>query len=182
MTQTASLLCALEDNKELDDKLSVIQRQLGQSPRGLKGIAASSPNGVPLVLKMRPLVDDKPFPTLYWLSSRDLHKAISQIEMIGTVKLLEQCLQDDPAWMAAYQGNQREYVAQRLESCSPEDLAQLTSLGYDQLLSTYGIGGLRDWEHIRCLHMHYAHHLCGNNVIGQWLDEHYSLNELLITN
>ena len=101
MTQTASLLCALEDNKELDAKLGVIQQQLGRSPRGLKGIAASSPNSVPLVLKMRPLVDDKPFPTLYWLSSRDLHKAISQIEMIGTVKLLEQCLQDDPAWMAA---------------------------------------------------------------------------------
>jgi len=182
VTQIASSRCALEDNKQLDAKLGVIQQQLGRSPRGLKGIAASSPSGVPLVLKMRPLVDDKPFPTLYWLSSRDLHKAISQIEMIGTVKLLEQRLQDDPVWMAAYQENQREYVAQRLESCSPEDLAQLTSLGYDQLLSTYGIGGLRDWEQIRCLHMHYSHHLCGNNVIGQWLDEHYSLNELLITN
>jgi hypothetical protein len=61
-------------------------------------------------------------------------------------------------------------------------LAELTRLGYVDLLDTYGIGGLRDWEQIRCLHMHYAHHLCGNNVIGQWLDEHYGLNELLITN
>ena len=163
-------------------QLATIEQQLGRSPRGIKAIAASSPDGVPLVLKMRPLVDDKPFPTLYWLSSRDLHKAISQIEMIGTVKRLEQRLQDDPEWMAAYQANQREYVAERWASCSSEDAAQLTRLGYADLLDTYGIGGLRDWEQIRCLHMHYAHHLCGNNVIGQWLDEHYGLNELLITN
>jgi hypothetical protein len=182
VTQTASLRCALENDTELDAKLDVITQQLGRTPKSLKGIAASTADGVPLVLKMRPLMDDKPFPTLYWLSSRDLHKAISQIEMIGTVKRLEQRLQEDPIWMAAYQENQREYVAQRWASCSSEDAAQLVRLGYADLLDSYGIGGLRDWEQIRCLHMHYAHHLCGNNVIGQWLDEHYQLNELVITN
>ena len=155
----------------LPQQLATIEQQLGRRPRGLKAIASSSANGVPLVLKMRPLVDNKPFPTVYWLSSRDLHKAISQIEMVGTVKRLEKRLQD-----------QREYVAERWASCSSEDLAELTRLGYVDLLDTYGIGGLRDWEQIRCLHMHYAHHLCGNNVIGQWLDEQYGLNELLIPN
>lgn len=166
----------------LPQQLATIEQQLGRRPRGLKAIASSSANGVPLVLKMRPLVDNKPFPTLYWLSSRDLHKAISQIEMVGTVKTLEKRLQDDPDLMTAYQTNQREYVAERWASCSSEDVAELTRLGYVDLLDTYGIGGLRDWEQIRCLHMHYAHHLCGNNVIGQWLDEHYGLDELLITN
>jgi hypothetical protein len=182
VTHSTSSRGALEDDTEVQAKLEVIKQQLGRSPRGLKGIAASSPSGVPLVLKMRPLVDDKPFPTLYWLSSRDLHKAISQIEMVGTVKQLEKRLQEDPEWMAAYQENQREYVNKRRESCSEEDAAQLKRLGYDGLLDTYGIGGLRDWEQIRCLHMHYAHHLCGNNVIGQWLDEHYGLDKLIITN
>ncbi len=162
-------------------QLATIEQQLGRSPRGLIGIAASSANGVPLVLKMRPLVDDKPFPTVYWLCSKDLHKAISQIEMIGTIKLLEHRLQEDADWMSAYQANQREYVAKRLADCSAVDAAQLTHLDYFELLQTYGIGGLRDWQQVRCLHMHYAHHLCGNNVIGQWLDEHYGLNELSIT-
>ena len=166
----------------LQQHLAIIEQQLGRPPRALKAIAASSNSGVPLVLKMHPLMDNKPFPTLYWLSSKDLHKAISQIEMVGTVKRLEKRLQDEPDLMAAYQANQREYVAERWASCSSEDLAELTRLGYVDLLDTYGIGGLRDWEQIRCLHMHYAHHLCGNNVIGQWLDEHYGLNELLITN
>jgi hypothetical protein len=54
-------------------------------------------------------------------------------------------------------------------------------LGYTALFDTYGIGGLRDWQQVRCLHMQYAHHLCGENVIGQWLDQHYGLSELVIS-
>jgi hypothetical protein len=181
VTLSVSSRCAGEDDTISASTIAIVEQQLGRSPRGLKAVAASCANGVPLVLKMHPLVDNKPFPTLYWLSSKDLHKAISQIEMIGTVKQLEQRLQDDPDWMAAYQENQREYVATRWANCSPEETALLTRLGYAGLMDTYGIGGLRDWQQIRCLHMHYAHHLCGNNVIGQWLDEHYGLNELTIS-
>lgn len=181
MTLSVSSRCAGEDDTISASTIAIVEQQLGRSPRGLKAVAASCANGVPLVLKMHPLVDNKPFPTLYWLSSKDLHKAISQIEMIGTVKQLEQRLQDDPDWMAAYQENQREYVATRWANCSSEETALLTRLGYAGLMDTYGIGGLRDWQQIRCLHMHYAHHLCGNNVIGQWLDEHYGLNELTIS-
>jgi hypothetical protein len=165
----------------LQQHLAIIEQQLGRPPRALKAIAASSNSGVPLVLKMHPLMDNKPFPTLYWLSSKDLHKAISQIEMTGMVKQLEQQLQGDPKWMAAYQENQRAYVAERWANCSAQDLKQLAQLGYTALFDTYGIGGLRDWQQVRCLHMQYAHHLCGENVIGQWLDEHYGLNELTIS-
>jgi hypothetical protein len=161
-------------------QLATIEQQIGRSPRGLKSVAASSANGVPLVLKMHPLVDGKPFPTLYWLCSKDLHKAISQIEATGMVKQLEQQLKDDDEWMSAYQANQRNYVAARWANCSAEDIRQLQDLGYASLFDTYGIGGLQDWRQIRCLHMQYAHHLCTNNVIGQYLDEHFGLNKLTI--
>ncbi|MBT3436518.1 MAG: DUF501 domain-containing protein [Oceanospirillaceae bacterium] len=162
-------------------QLTLIEQQLGRSPRGLISVASSSNNGVPLALKMHPLVDNKPFPTLYWLCSKDLHKAINQLETGGLVKQLEQRLKDDEDWMAAYQANQREYVAQRWANCTPQEVEQLNQLGFAPLFDSYGIGGLRDWQQIRCLHMHYAHHLCGNNVIGQWLDQHYGLNELAIS-
>jgi hypothetical protein len=161
-------------------QLATIEQQIGRSPRGLKAVAASSANGVPLVLKMHPLVDGKPFPTLYWLCSKDLHKAISQIEATGMVKQLEQQLKDDDEWMSAYQACQRDYVAARWANCSAKDIKQLQDLGYASLFDTYGIGGLQDWRQIRCLHMQYAHHLCANNVIGQYLDEHYGLNQLTI--
>ena len=82
--------------------------------------------------------------------------------------------------MEAYQQNQRDYVALRWANCSEVEMEQLHSLGFATLFEEYGIGGLRDWRQIRCLHMQYAHHLCANNVIGQYLDEHYGLNELTI--
>ena len=165
----------------LRQQLATIEQQLGRSPRGFKAVAVSSPNGVPLVLKMHPLVDNKPFPTLYWLCSKDLHKAISQLEATGLVKRLEQQLKVDDEWMTAYQDSQRAYVAERWANCSAQEVKRLQDLGFAPLFDTYGIGGLRDWQQIRCLHMHYAHHLCGNNVIGQWLDDHYGLNELTIS-
>jgi hypothetical protein len=97
------------------------------------------------------------------------------------VKQLEQQLKDDNEWMSAYQASQRDYVAARWANCSAQDIKQLQDLGYASLFDTYGIGGLRDWQQIRCLHMQYAHHLCGENVIGQWLDQHYGLSELVIS-
>ncbi|HCH33536.1 MAG TPA: DUF501 domain-containing protein [Oceanospirillaceae bacterium] len=162
-------------------QLTLIEQQLGRSPRGLISVASSSKTGVPLALKMHPLVDGKPFPTLYWLCSKDLHKAINQLETAGLVKQLEQQLKDDPAWMAAYQLNHQDYVAKRWANCSTHEVSELERLGFTRLFDSYGIGGLRDWRQIRCLHMQYAHHLCGANVIGQYLDEHHGLNELAIS-
>lgn len=75
-------------------QLLIIGQQLGREPRGLVDIAACSTSGVPLVLQMRSQVDDQPFPTLYWLCSKDLCKAIGQIEGHGWVKRIEARLQE----------------------------------------------------------------------------------------
>ena len=49
-------------------QLTLITEQLGRAPRGIEAVAAVDGNGTPLVLRMAPIVDGKPFPTLYWLS------------------------------------------------------------------------------------------------------------------
>ncbi|HSP31523.1 MAG TPA: DUF501 domain-containing protein, partial [Halomonas sp.] len=36
-----------------------------------------------------------------------------------------------------------------------------------------------NWHQVRCLHTQYAHHLCGNNVIGQWMDRHHQVDHCL---
>lgn len=161
-----------------DAQRDIIRQQIGREPHGLRDIAYATKSGVPVVLKMAPVVDGKPFPTLYWLASKDLHKAINQLETRGLVKELEQRLKDDSDFMAAYQANQRAYVDARWANCSDQDKQLLKDKNFSDLFDSYGIGGLRDWQQIRCLHMHYAHHLCGDNVIGQWLDDHYQLNQL----
>ena len=40
---------------------------LGRQPRGLEDIPVSRPDGTPMVIRVASLVDDKPFPTLFWL-------------------------------------------------------------------------------------------------------------------
>ena len=163
-----------------EQQLALIKQQLGREPRGIVTIAASNSSGIPLVLQMRSLVDDKPFPTLYWLSSKDLHKAIGQIETQGVVKQLEQRIQDDDAFRNRYLDNQKDYVERRWQAMTSVDKLRIEALGFTELFHRYGIGGIAQWDKVRCLHMQYAHHLAADNVVGQWLDENFGLNELSI--
>ena len=68
----------------------IIEQQLGRKPRGIVDIAYATKSGVPVLLRMRSLVDDQPFPTLYWLCAKDLHRAIARLETEGWVKRLEE--------------------------------------------------------------------------------------------
>ena len=163
-----------------DQQRAIIKQQLGREPRGIAAITASSKEGIPLVLQMRSLVDDKPFPTLYWLSSKDLYKAISQIETNGAVKHLEQRIEEDQLFRESYLGNQKAYVAQRWQAMTDNDKSRIDALGFTDLFHRYGIGGIAQWDKIRCLHMQYAHHLAADNVVGQWMDDNFGLNALTI--
>lgn len=164
-----------------EQQLTTIEQQIGRAPVGIVRIAAQSPNGVPLALQMRSVVDNKPFPTLYWLSSKTLSKAIGTIETQGWVKSLEERLRDDQPFREAYLECQRSYVQARTDAMLPEDREFLRSKGLDDVFAGYGIGGIANWQQVRCLHMQYAHHLADYNVIGEWLDAEFGLNALSIS-
>jgi len=159
--------------------IEIIRAQIGREPQGIVRIAARATNGVPLVLQMRSIVDDKPFPTLYWLCSKDLHKAIGTIETQGWVKQIEQRIQEDEVLKAQFYTNHQQYVQKRNEQMQSEDKALIAERGFSELFERYGIGGISQWDKVRCLHMQYAHHLVDGNVIGQLLDEEFELNKLL---
>ena len=76
-----------------DAQLAIITEQLGRPPRGLEAVAATDSHGRPLVLRMAPIVDDAPFPTLYWLSCERLKVVLSRLEASGVIKELEARLQ-----------------------------------------------------------------------------------------
>lgn len=167
------------DNPPDPRQLAIITEQLGRAPRGIEAVAATDGEGTPLVLRMAPIVDDKPFPTLYWLSSEHLKVVISRIEADGAIKRLEARLREEPELLAAYHASHRDYVDARWRHMSPAQEAEITRLGYSGLLTTRGIGGIANWDQVRCLHTQYAHHLCGNNVIGQWMDAEYGVADTL---
>ncbi|MDI5985190.1 DUF501 domain-containing protein [Halomonas sp. M4R5S39] len=160
-------------------QLAIIAEQLGRPPRGIDAVSATDGEGTPLVLRMAPIVDGKPFPTLYWLSSERLKIELSHIEAAGVIKQLETRLQDDPDFLAAYHQSHRAYVEARWRFMSEAQRDEVFRLGYDGVLRERGIGGIGNWDQVRCLHTQYAHHLCGDNVIGRWLDAEYGVADCL---
>lgn len=157
-----------------EQQYAQITQQLGRKPRGLLGIAYEK-NQVPVVLKMKPWFENTPFPTLFWLCSKDLHQAISQIETAGFVKQLQQRLQHDEALAKKlYQDNCR-YRDMRNSLLSKQDKKTIQEKGLQAIFTT-GIGGIKDFSSVRCLHMHYAQHLADSNCIGALLDQEFALS------
>lgn len=170
----------IRTNQVPDERqLGIIAQQLGRAPRGIEAVAATDGEGTPLVLRMAPIVDDKPFPTLYWLCSDVLKVEISRIEAVGVIKALEQRLQEEPDFLEIYQQSHRNYVTARWEYMSAAQREEVAKLGYTDLMTERGIGGISNWHQVRCLHTQYAHHLCGDNVIGQWMDRQHQVNRYL---
>ena len=159
--------------------INIIRRQIGREPQGIVKIAARANNQVPVVLQMRSIVDEKPFPTLYWLCSRDLHKAIATIETQGWVKYIEQKISEDEALKAQFFVNHQQYVQQRQREMLAEDRDFIERRGFSELFERYGIGGISQWDKVRCLHMQYGPHLVDGNVIGALLDAEFGLDQLL---
>jgi hypothetical protein len=162
-----------------EEDLTIIRQQIGREPQGIVKIAARAKNGVPLVLQMRSYVDNKPFPTLYWLCGKDLSKAIGTIETQGWVKSIEKRLETEEPLREAFLANQVAYSEKRQREMTEEDAQKIEKIGLTEVFSKYGIGGILQWDKVRCLHMQYAQHLVDGNVIGQLLDEEFELNKLL---
>lgn len=158
--------------------VETITQQLGRTPSGIRSVAHYSPHGTPQVLEMETWVFEQPFPTLYWLSSSAIDKALARIESQGVVKELEQRIKDDEELRAAYYKSHEDYIARRWQAMSPEHKDIIEAKGFTHLFETLGIGGIKNWDQIRCLHMQYAHHLAGNNIIGQILDEEYGIRAI----
>lgn len=165
-----------------DNQKEIITRQIGRPPEGCVTVAYEQ-NGVPAILQMRSMVDGKPFPTLYWLCSRDLYRAVARLETEGWVKRFEEMLAEDTDFLEAYKACHARYVARRWQLMHPEDKLSIEQRGFTELFHRYGIGGISRWDKVRCLHMHVADYLGSPagvepNIIGAKLDEEFGLSEL----
>ncbi|WP_114417646.1 DUF501 domain-containing protein [Marinospirillum perlucidum] len=172
------MLTAIQQ-KPTPEQQRIITEELGREPKGMQWVTAVDSHGRPLVVQVDALVDDKPFPTLYWLSSRLLVKELSHLEAAGVIKELEARLQEDEDLMQAYRHSHEDYIRRRWEAMSASTRARVEELGFNPVFERRGVGGIENWQQVRCLHTQYAHHLSGNNAIGQWLDREYGINRLI---
>ncbi|WP_420452803.1 DUF501 domain-containing protein [Ilumatobacter sp.] len=137
----------------MDDR-SRVAELLGRPPRGAFEVVVRDGDGVPVVVRNAPFLDDgTPMPTLYYLVGRELVKAVSRVEAAGGVGEVEAEL--DPAQIAAIH---RRYSDERDRAIPP---------GRSGPRPSGGVGGTR--VGVKCLHAHVAHHLAtGDDAIGRW--------------
>ena len=143
---------------------------LGREPRGLEAVELARPDGTPMVIRVAALVDDAPFPTLFWLVDPDLCYAIDRAEADGLIQRLQQRIDTDPDLQRRMTQDHRAYIQLRREHMSPAVRQRLRELGYATVFDERGIGGIADFSRIRCLHTWYAANLIAPNTVGGLLD------------
>lgn len=165
-------------HKYTHDDWVQVRELIGRPPYGLYKVVKYHPQHKhPMVIEVIPWVKGAPFPTLYWLTCPILKKEISHIEKDGWVgKLEKEYFSKGSENLELLHGNHQAYRDKRIK------LFEDAGLNWDQvprpmaqIIKTTGIGGIADFDHIKCLHLHYAHHLAGENQVGKVIDELFNL-------
>jgi len=153
-----------------DDVVKHISQLLGRDPRGLEDIAVRGPSGQPMVIRVASLVDNAPFPNLFWLVDPGIVYRIDGDEAGGLIQRLQKIVDDDAQIQSSLVDDHRAHITLRNSHMTAAIEEKLRSLNYYQVLQNRGIGGIADFGRIRCLHTWYAAHLVVPNTIGRLLD------------
>lgn len=151
-----------------------VSELLGREARGLRAIPVRNAAGEPMVIRVASLVDDKPFPTLFWLVDPDLNYRIDQLEAGGTIAELQALIDTDERLRESMAEDHEAHIALRNSLMSEEERARIQCLGFFDALQQRGIGGIEKPHRIRCLHTWYAAHLVAPNTVGQLVDDHWA--------
>ncbi|MGC9212724.1 MAG: DUF501 domain-containing protein [Athalassotoga sp.] len=140
------------------DDLSVVSNQLNRIPHNVSEIVKRCSFGFPTVIRSFPVLDGKPFPTLYWLTCPFMRSEISKIESNGGIKKYEEML-----------SKSKELLDLQIKA-HLEANKRIRSIAGDGMKDLFkgGMGGIKDFRHVKCLHMHVAYHLGGiENPVGK---------------
>jgi hypothetical protein len=160
-----------------DDVVKQISQLLGREPRGLEDVAVRAPSGEPMVIRVASLVDNAPFPNLFWLVDPGIVYRIDGDEAGGLIQRLQKIVDADAEIQASLVDDHRAHITLRNRYMTAVVEENLRSLNYYQVLQERGIGGIADFGRIRCLHTWYAAHLVVPNTIGGLLDAQWRSEE-----
>ena len=139
----------------LEDQ-GVVAAQIGRPLRADSDVVSRCHLGMPVVIKVPPLLDDgTPFPTLYWLTCPLATTRIGRLEGAGGVRRVEAKASADGAFgqglAAAHQSYEKERELLLSADADPRPGG--------------GVGGSK--AGVKCLHAHYAHTRSGaENPVG----------------
>jgi hypothetical protein len=141
----------------VSDDRTTVARLLGREPQGAFEVAVRDADGVPVVIRNAPILDDgTPMATLFWLVGERERRLVATLEADGGVRAASAAV-DDRELAAAHE----RYGALR-DAAVPKDHRGPTPFG--------GVGGTRTG--VKCLHAHYAWFLAGgDDPVGRWVEQ-----------
>ena len=132
------------------------------------------PAGHPLVVRCHPVRRDRtppePFPTLYWLVCDAVAAQLARLESAGGVRRAEEAMAADADLRSRVHADHQAYAAERWALLDDAERAALAAAGRAEALRDRGIGGIANRDAVKCLHLHYAHHLARGSAIGALVD------------
>lgn len=141
--------------------MRIVSYQLGRTPKNVVRVVKKCSYGFPVVIESKTILEGKPFPTAYWLTCPFLRYAISKIESFGGILKFENILSTYPELYAKHVKAHLKAKAKAIE-LADKNVRVIESL------KKRGMGGLSDFKHVKCLHMHVAYHLGGiENPVGK---------------
>ena len=141
----------------------IVKKQIGRPPKGDFKVVKICRFGFPQVIENPPLVEGKPFPTLFWLTCPHLVREISRLEERGFIELYEEKLKRNHPFRNSYlKAHSFERMLRKVKL--PRNIPKNLKL---KLLNG-GIGGIEKPLGVKCLHLHTASYLGGvPNPVGR---------------
>jgi len=159
--------------------LNTLARQIGRRPHGALAVAHRCPVGHPGVLLTYPLRRRtgrlSPFPSQFWLTCPRLSQQLSNLERNGVIDQMQHRLMASAELQEQFTEDHRRCIAHRWSLLSEADRHAVHRNNLSHVFARRGIGGVKHWMSIKCLHLHYAHHLTLGDTVGRLLAGTYGV-------
>lgn len=170
---------AIADNS--DNDIEIIKHQLKTDNVSIAEVVSRCDYGYPTVIIMDPTnnsynstydgklkeADYGALSNVIWLTCPFLNERIHDLESQGYIKKINDFINEDKSLESMMFNAHANYYYLRKRIHRKYIGNPAINNKNSEIMKT-GIGGLKNIEHIKCLHMHYAHYsLCSSNVAGR---------------
>lgn len=157
------------------DDLELIKKQLKSKEVFICGIYKKCKYGFPQMVLLNPVktIEGKEYinyeavSNLIWLTCPYLNNKIHELENASYIKKIKAIIQENTLFTNMMLRAHADYFYTRNLIFKKYAHSVLSACGNELDLTETGIGGMRDLNAIKCLHLHYCHYtLCKDNIAG----------------